>query len=52
VLSGREASIKRVELSGGTWYRAQVGGFASSTQANEFCDNLKAAGGQCIVQRN
>jgi hypothetical protein len=52
VLSGREASIRRVELSGGTWYRAQVGGFASSTQANEFCDNLKAAGGQCIVQRN
>jgi cell division protein FtsN len=52
VLSGREANIKRVELSGGTWYRAQVGGFNSSTQANEFCDNLKAAGGQCIVQKN
>lgn len=53
VLSGREASIKRVELTGsGTWYRAQVGPFTSSTQANEFCDNLKAAGGQCIVQRN
>ena len=32
VLGGREASIKRVELGGGTWYRAQVGGFASSTR--------------------
>ena len=53
VLSGRDASIRRVELGGsGVWYRAQVGSFASASQAEEFCGRLKSAGGQCIVQRN
>lgn len=54
VLGGREASIRRVDLGdkGGVFYRAQVGSFATSEQATAFCDNLKAAGGQCIVQRN
>ncbi len=31
---------------------AQVGPFASQGEASEFCGNLKAAGGQCVVQRN
>jgi hypothetical protein len=53
VLSGREPTISRAELgASGTWYRVQVGAFATSEQATAFCDNLKAAGGQCIVQRN
>jgi hypothetical protein len=53
VLSGREAMIRRVELSGsGVWYRAQVGPFGSSTEAEDFCAKLKAVEGQCIVQRN
>jgi hypothetical protein len=53
VLGNRTALIRRVELGDkGTYYRAQVGPFASSDQANSLCDNLKAAGGQCIVQRN
>jgi cell division septation protein DedD len=53
VLSGREASIRRADLGDkGVYYRAQVGPFATANQANTFCDNLKAAGGQCIVQRN
>jgi hypothetical protein len=53
VLAGRDASIRRVELGGsGVWYRAQVGSFASASQAEEFCGRLKSAGGQCIVQRN
>jgi hypothetical protein len=29
----------------------QVGSFATAEQATAFCDNLKAAGGQCILQR-
>lgn len=53
VLGKREALIRKVELgSRGTFYRAQVGPFASSEQANGFCNELKAAGGQCMVQRN
>ena len=54
VLSSREANIRRVDLGdkGGIFYRAQVGSFTTSEQATAFCDNLKAAGGQCIVQRN
>ena len=54
VLGGREASISRVDLGdrGGIFYRAQVGAFSTSEQAAAFCDGLKAAGGQCIVQRN
>ncbi|MBX6426621.1 MAG: SPOR domain-containing protein [Variibacter sp.] len=53
VLGGWQPLIRRVDLgSRGTYYRAQVGPFASIEEANELCSNLKAAGGQCIVQRN
>lgn len=53
VLGNRTALIRRVELGDrGTYYRAQVGPFGNTEQANALCDNLKAAGGQCIVQRN
>ena len=54
VLGGRNASIKRVDLGdkGGVFYRAQVGSFATSEQATTFCNSLKDAGGQCIVQKN
>ena len=53
VLGGREPIIRRAELTGsGTWYRAQIGPFATSTAAEDFCSRLKAVNGQCIVQRN
>jgi hypothetical protein len=53
VLAGREASIRRADLGDkGVYYRAQIGPFANAAAANTFCDNLKAAGGQCIVQKN
>jgi hypothetical protein len=54
VLSGREANIRRVDLGdkGGVFFRAQVGSFGTSEQATTFCNSLKEAGGQCIVQRN
>jgi hypothetical protein len=52
-LQNRSAVIRKADVSGkGTFYRAQVGPFNSSDQANEFCKNLQAAGGQCVVQRN
>jgi len=54
VLGSRTANIRRVDLGdkGGVYYRAQVGTFASSEQATTFCNSLKDAGGQCIVQKN
>jgi hypothetical protein len=52
-LGGRQALIHKVELGAkGTYYRAMVGPFASANEANELCSGLKAAGGQCIIQRN
>ena len=54
VLGGRDADdpARRSRRQGRRVYRAQVGPFATSEQATAFCDSLKAAGGQCIVQRN
>ncbi len=53
VLAGRQPIIRRADLgSKGTYYRAMVGPFATADQANELCSSLKAAGGDCIVQRN
>ena len=53
VLGSRNASIRRADLGDkGVYYRAQVGPFASSEQASTFCNSLKDAGGQCIVQKN
>jgi cell division protein FtsN len=52
-LGGRHALIHKVELGAkGTYYRAMVGPFATANEAGELCSGLKAAGGQCIVQKN
>jgi cell division septation protein DedD len=52
-LGGRQALIHRVELGAkGIYYRALVGPFASAEEANQLCSGLKAAGGQCLIQRN
>ena len=52
-LSGREPIIRRADLGDkGTYYRALVGPFASAEEAAGLCSGLKAAGGNCIVQRN
>jgi len=53
VLGGREPTIRRAELGqNSVWYRVHVGSFTTAEQATAFCNNLKEAGGQCIVQRN
>ncbi|HXW24012.1 MAG TPA: SPOR domain-containing protein [Xanthobacteraceae bacterium] len=53
VFGDRPPLIKRAELGDkGVYYRAQVGPFPTHDQANQFCSNLKIAGGQCIVQKN
>jgi cell division septation protein DedD len=52
-LSGRPPIIRRADLGDkGTYYRALVGPFASAEEAAGLCSGLKAAGGNCIVQRN
>jgi hypothetical protein len=52
-LGNREAMIHRADLGAkGTYYRALVGPFASAEAAAEMCSRLKAAGGNCLVQRN
>jgi hypothetical protein len=52
-LSGRQPIIRRADLGAkGTYYRALVGPFASAEKAAGLCSGLKAAGGNCIVQRN
>lgn len=51
-LGGRAPFVKRVDLGDkGIYYRAMVA-VGSSGEASELCSSLKAAGGQCIVQRN
>jgi cell division septation protein DedD len=53
VLGGQQATIRRVDLGErGVFYRAQVGPFSSRAQASEVCQSLKAAGGECVIQRN
>ena len=52
-LRGRQPYIHKVDLGAkGTYYRAMVGPFANASEASQLCSSLKAAGGQCLVQRN
>ena len=52
-LGDREAIVRRADLGAqGIYYRDMVGPFGSAGDANQFCGSLKAAGGQCIVQKN
>jgi len=52
-LGGRTGIVRRADLGAkGTYYRVVTGPFASAGEADQFCGSLKAAGGQCIIQRN
>jgi SPOR domain len=53
LLGKREPIIRRADLGAkGIYYRALVGPFASAEEAASMCSSLKAAGGNCIVQKN
>ena len=53
VLGAHSSLVKRVDLGEkGVYYRAFAGPFASADEAVQVCTSLKAAGGQCFVQRN
>jgi len=52
-LGDREAIVRRADLGPkGIYFRAMVGPFGSAGDADQFCNGLKAGGGQCIVQKN
>jgi hypothetical protein len=52
-LGDREAIVRRADLGEkGIYFRAMVGPFGTAGDADQFCGGLKAAGGQCIVQKN
>jgi len=53
VLGNQQVAIRRADLGDrGIYYRAQVGNFASRDDAVSLCESLRAAGGDCMVQRN
>lgn len=52
-LGEREPIVRRANLGAkGTYYRVMVGPFASMEKAARMCKTLKAAGGNCVIQRN
>jgi SPOR domain len=52
-LGGRQAIIRRADLgASGTYYRAVVGPLRSAEEAKRLCSGLKAAGADCIIQKN
>jgi SPOR domain len=52
-LGGREPIVRRTDLGAkGVYYRLTVGPFASMEKAAGMCSTLKAAGCNCLVQRN
>ena len=52
-LSGHQPIIRRADLgAAGLYYRALVGPFASAEKVAKMCSGLKAAGGDCIIQKN
>jgi hypothetical protein len=52
-LGGRQPMVRRADLGDkGIYYRALVGPFASKEQAAAMCSSLKAAGGNCIIQKD
>jgi len=53
LLGNRQPIIRRADLGErGVFYRVQVGPFATSELANQFCEELKNSGGKCVIQRN
>jgi len=49
-LRGYSPASARFESAKGTVYRLSVQGFASDSQARDFCASLKQAGGSCFVR--
>jgi cell division septation protein DedD len=53
VLTGRQPLIRRKDQGDrGVFFVAQVGPFGAKGEADQVCDQLKAAGGTCYVYKN
>jgi cell division septation protein DedD len=53
VLSGRQPLIRRKDQGDrGIFFAAQIGPFGAKGDADQFCEQVKSAGGPCFVQRN
>lgn len=53
VLGPYQPSIQTATVGDrGVYYRVRVGPFGSSTDASTVCNNLRTAGGDCVVARN
>jgi hypothetical protein len=51
LLEGREPIIRKKDLPSGTFYGVQVGPFAHD-DAVQFCETIKSAHGDCMLQKN
>jgi SPOR domain len=52
-LRAHQPIIRRADLgAAGIYYRTLVGPFASAKEAATLCSGLKAAGGDCVIQKN
>lgn len=52
VLSGRQPLIRRKDKGDQVFYAAGVGPFGAKGDADQFCEQLKTAGGSCYVYKN
>jgi uncharacterized caspase-like protein len=53
VLGSRQPLIRRRDQGErGIFFVAQIGPFSARSEADQFCEKLKSAGGSCFVQRN
>ncbi|MBZ9935448.1 SPOR domain-containing protein [Mesorhizobium sp. BR1-1-16] len=53
LMGDRPLDIAKADLGAkGIYYRARVGPMATRDEAVNFCEQLRAAGGTCIVQKN
>ena len=53
VMGDRAPDVAKADLGAkGVYYRARVGPMATRDEAVSFCEQLRAAGGDCIVQKN
>jgi hypothetical protein len=49
LLKTRQPTLSSADVNGRTWWRVRTGGFADPTAAKQFCDGVRAKGGNCDV---
>lgn len=52
LLGHHTPQVTKAEVNGHTWWRLRTTGFASGTEAKDFCAQVKAKGGACAVERS